>query len=142
MEVKQTDGFNRGSFANQQNLHLSTSIRFADAKAGALIAVSGLVLPETIYLLNSDYLLQKICYISALVLLIIGIFLSFIVVLPTSKNSKMKGIIYWENITNYSEEEFIHTIKTMNTSRYLDAWLQNNYIQAKPSITKQNKGYL
>ena len=121
----------RSNFVTQQNNHLNNSIRFADAKAGALMAVSGLVLTNTLFVLDSTLKYQQIIYIFGLVCLVVGLVLSFIVVLPKAKNTDVKGLIYWENIQNYDQSEFINKVRNMDTVGYIDAWLINNYIQAQ-----------
>ena len=120
----------RSAFVDQQQMHLANSLRFADTKAGALIGVCGLVLPQTLFLLESEIMLQKILYIFALILIAVGILISFLVVLPTSKNSKAKGSVYWEHIQNYTQQEFMAQVKTMNNEQFMDYWLENNYIQS------------
>lgn len=129
-EVKQTEGFIRASFANQQNSHLSNSLRFADTKAGALVALNGIILPQIVYLISNSIDVIRYVYIAGLIILLVGVFQAFLTVIPRTQNANVPGIIYWENIQIYNKEQFLDKVKMMPTKDYLDAWLENNYYQA------------
>lgn len=141
VEMKQTEGFLRNSFTTQQHVHLTNSIRFADAKAGALVTINGLVLKFITDLLHTTTGLSSLLLKIALIVLIVSILCSLIVVYPRFLNSKEKGIIYWENIQNYKKEDYIEEITNGDANKLLQSSVENNYYQAA-ILTKKFKQLL
>lgn len=130
IEVKQTDGFIRNNFTTQQNIHLNNSIRFADTKAGVLSGANGLVLTYLFDQLSTSSGVSKVIFGLGFVCLIVSIFFSLWVVYPRFMNSKEKGLVYWEHITNYKKHEYVNAITQGDTSELLSNVVENNYTQA------------
>lgn len=130
VEMKQTEGYLRGSFTTQQNAHLNNSIRFADTKAGALVGMNGLVLTYVTNLISSATGYSDLCFKLSLLFLIASILYSFSVVYPRVLNSKAKGLVYWEHITNCSKDEYVQVIVNGSTEAFLSSAVENNYAQA------------
>ncbi|WJN47512.1 DUF5706 domain-containing protein (plasmid) [Priestia aryabhattai] len=130
VEMKQTEGNLRNNFTNQQNVHLNNSIRFADTKAGVLSGANGLILTYVSDQLSDATSFSKIFLILGLVCLIVSILHSLWVVFPRFQNSKDKGLVYWEHVTNYSEDEYANAIIHGDTSELLRNSVENNYTQA------------
>lgn len=130
VEMKQTEGNLRNTFTNQQNVHLNNSIRFADTKAGVLSGANGLILTYVSDQLSNATSFSKLFLILGLVCLIVSILHSLWVVFPRFQNSKDKGLVYWEHVTNYSKDEYANAIIHGDTSELLRNSVENNYTQA------------
>lgn len=130
IEMKQTDGFLRNNFTTQQNLHLNNSIRFADTKAGVLSGANGLVLTYSIEQLSTATGVSKVSIVLGLFCLVVSILYSLWVVYPRFMNSKDTGLVYWEHITNYKKDEYMHAITEGDSSELLRNSIENNYTQA------------
>lgn len=130
MEVEFGEQQIRSDFVSQQNNHLSNSLRFADAKAGALVTVNGIVLAYVIALLENSIGFDFWIFSSGLLLLIGGMLASIAVVFPKTMNSKVKGLVYWEHIINNTQDEYEERILVDNVDHLLKNSISNNYIQA------------
>jgi hypothetical protein len=132
VQVNQTEGFIKANYTNTQNVHLNNSIRFADTKAGALVAVNGLIGKFVFDSVSAQQdLFSKIGLTIGLILLLIGIGVSVWVVRPRTVNSKQKGIVYWENIVAMEMGEYIDSIEEMDAKEIRKQGLINNYIQSQ-----------
>lgn len=131
IQVNQTDGFIKTNFANNHNNHLNNSIRFADTKAGALVAANGLIAKFVFDAAQDLPTIPMILLAIGFMLLIAGIVLAILVVFPQKLHSKEKGILYWENVVNYDLDEYVETIETMDAATLRKNAIANNYIQAK-----------
>jgi hypothetical protein len=131
VEMNQTINYVRASFTSQQNVHLNNSIRFADAKAGALVTINGLILKFITDMLVSSTGVSDVLFKTSLIILIVSILCSFAVVYPRLVNSKDKGIIYWEHINNYGKEGYVNNIIESDAKSLLRNSLENNFYQAK-----------
>lgn len=139
IQVNQTEGFAKTSYSNAQNVHLNNSIRFADTKAGALVAVNGLIGKFVIDAISDQAnIYSKIGLAAGLLLIIIGIGLSVWVVYPRKANRKAKGIVYWENIVAMEQDEYIDAVEGMKAKEIRRQGLINNYIQSD-ILTKKFK---
>ena len=127
----QAEGMAKTNYSNLQNTHLNNSIRFADTKAAALVAVNGLIAKFVFDAIAQQNQILQIELILGFVFIIIGIVLSVLVVFPQKANSKAKGIIYWENIIQMDQDEYIDTIEEMELKELRKHILRNNYIQSK-----------
>ncbi|MCP2033525.1 hypothetical protein L1279_000508 [Planomicrobium sp. HSC-17F08] len=130
IEIDYTEAYARSEFTSQQNEHLNNSLRFADAKAGALVTVNGLVLTYVTALIDSSSGYSAWFFKASLVTLIIGIVWSIAVVYPKSLNSKDKGLVYWGHIRNYKKEEFALAILEGDVNTLFKNSIENNYTQA------------
>lgn len=132
----QTEGIAKTNYSNLQNTHLNNSIRFADTKAAALVAVNGLIAKFVFDLVAKQNQTLQIELTLGFIFLIIGIALSVLVVFPQKENSKAKGVVYWENIIQMDPDEYIDTIEGMDPMELRKHILKNNYILSK-IITKK-----
>jgi hypothetical protein len=139
VEMKQTEGFIRNSFTSAQNVHLNNSLRFADTKAGALVTVNGLVLSYVTNLISTSSGVSNWFFKASLLIIIVGILYSIAVVYPRSLNSKDKGLVYWEHITNYKKDDYVKAIIDENVSELLRNSVENNYAQASILTSKFKK---
>lgn len=131
IEVYQTKDFVKSTYANNQNVHLNNSIRFADTKAGVLVAVNGLLAKFSFDKVAEQPFIIQLGLALGFIFLIIGMALSLFVVFPRKKNSDAKGIVYWENIIQMGEDEYVDTIEGMEPGEIREKTLRNNYIQSK-----------
>jgi len=139
VEIHQREGVVRTNFTYQQNTYLNNSLRFADTKAGALVAANGLIAKFITDLTgNSAYLVDLLLKCS-LVAVIVGIFYALFVVFPRSVESKEKGIIYWEHINNYDKDEYVQIVAEGEVTELLKKAIENNYSQAAIVTNKFKK---
>ncbi|MBO1514348.1 Pycsar system effector family protein [Metabacillus bambusae] len=139
VELHQREGFFKLNFTNTQNTYLNNSIRFADTKAGALVAVNGLIAKFAFDFFSTETTTYiKLLYVLGLAFLIQGIILSVYVVFPKKLNRKKKGIIYWENINEMELDEYVETIEAMEVKELLKRSMENNYFQARILTRKFN----
>lgn len=132
IQVNQTEGFVKTNYSNTQNIHLNNAIRFADTKAGALVAVNGLIAKFVIDAISVQIdIYSKIGLAIGMLAIIIGIALSVWVVFPRKANQKVKGIVYWENIVVMEIGEYIDTVEEMSVKDIRKQGLINNYYQSK-----------
>ncbi|MCP1144676.1 Pycsar system effector family protein [Lysinibacillus endophyticus] len=127
----QTAGVVKTNYSNNENVYLNNSIRFADTKAAALVAVNGLVAKFVFDLINQQDKILQIETIIGFIFLMVGIGLSVLVVFPQKANSRTKGIIYWENIIQMDLDEYINTVEEMPPKELRKQILITNYIQSK-----------
>ncbi|MFK4997133.1 Pycsar system effector family protein [Bacillus sp. N9] len=130
VETKQTDGFVRSNFVDKQHAYLSNFIRFADAKAGALVTINGIILKFVTDMIGASNGYSGILFKLSLLLLILSILISVTVVFPKRLNSKEKGIVYWEHIHNYGKEAYMKAITEGDAQNLLISSIENNFIQA------------
>lgn len=129
VEIFQKDGVIRNNFTYQQHSYLIQSIRFADAKAGAITAANGLII-KFITDFHAINQVAELLFTGSIILIVIGILFSLMVVYPKSLNRKEKGIIYWEHIVNAGKEEYVQTVKNGEVDQLLESAIENNYSQA------------
>ncbi len=139
VETHSRESSTRREFSYLQNGYLTNSLRFADAKAGALVAVNGLIVKFIIDFQESSLLLIEILFKVGIFIIIVGILLALIVVFPTKKNSSEKGIIYWEHIKNLGKDKYVKSIKDGPVENFLIKSIENNYTQATILTEKFNK---
>lgn len=109
---------NRTDYNRFEITYLQDNVKFADSKAGVLIAIDGLLLRAAIDYFNaagitfeslfeSLTLSERFFLIFAAAFLIIGIILSVAVVFPRRGSGVKKGFVFWESIANYpSADEY------------------------------------
>lgn len=130
VELFQSANATRYGFTQLQNTYLNNSLRFADTKAGALVAVNGLIIKFVAdFLTKWNGIVHGLATVS-IGLLVISILLSVIVVLPKNIKDNEKGFIYWRYIVNDTLENYKDQIKNRPTSELLDESIRNNYLQA------------
>lgn len=130
VEVEFGESQIRSDFVVQQNNHLGNSLRFADAKAGAIVTVNGVVLTYVIALLENSTGYSTWVFMGSLIFLIGGMLSSIAVVFPKTMNNKEKGLVYWEHIVNNTQDEYEKQILVDDTNQLLKSSIANNYIQA------------
>lgn len=130
VELYYSEKSSRYTFTQLQNTYLNNSLRFADTKAGALVAVNGLIIKFV-----ADYLpnWQGVEYwlgMTSIVLFVVSICISLIVVYPRNINKKGKGFIYWGYIAKDTLENYQNQIQNGPVSELLEESIRNNYQQA------------
>lgn len=138
VEVYQREGVVRTNFIFQQNTYLNNSLRFADTKAGALVAANGLIAKFIIDLTGNSANIVDSLLKCSLVAVIVGIFYALSVVFPRSVESKEKGIIYWEHIKNCEKDEYVQIVAEGEVTELMKKAIENNYSQAA-IVTKKFK---
>lgn len=126
------------NFMYHQNTYLNNSIRFADTKAGALVAVNGIVLKFIYDVFKDADLLYDQLFFIGISMLILGIVFSVTVVYPKRLNRKSKGLFYWENISYMDKDEYVNTLVDIEPAELLKLAYENNYYQAKILTKKFN----
>jgi hypothetical protein len=113
---------NKTDYNRFEIIYLTDNIKFADQKAGFLIAFDGLLVKAAVELFNSagvrfDSLLKfslSIWHVSVIVgagSLIIGIILCLGVVFPRRGGVVKKGLVFWESIAQYpSATEYVQDV--------------------------------
>lgn len=130
VEIHQKEKTTRTNFTYQQHAYLNNSLRFADTKAGALIAANGLIAKFITDMAdNSTYFVGLLLKIGLFVI-VIGIFYALFVVFPRSVQSNEKGIVYWEHIKNFGEENYVNTVANGDINNLLKKSIENNFSQA------------
>lgn len=131
VELYQSAGGLRNQFTQLQNTYLNNSLRFADTKAGALVAVNGLVAKFVFDFLAQASGVVFWLSVGSIGLLIFSIFCSVIVVFPKRVNREGEGFIYWDFIVKHSLEDYKEQILEKPQSELLEEAVRNNYFQAK-----------
>ena len=130
IELHHRERFAKSTFINNLNNHLNNSLRFADTKAGALVAANGLIAKFLVDLNLKGSAIGSILFKCGLIAILFGIFFSIFVVLPRTKNSKKKDIIYWDNIANMEMQEYTETVSSISNDKLFEKQIENNYFQA------------
>lgn len=138
IELGYGEASTRYGFTQLQNTYLNNSLRFADTKAGALIAVNGVIIKFIADFVAQWTGIAHWLAVTSIALLVISIFLSIIVVFPKNVKDNGKGFIYWGFIANDTLENYNNQIRNEPTSELLDESIRNNYIQAHV-LTKKFK---
>lgn len=131
VELYQSAGGARGQFTQLQNTYLNNSLRFADTKAGALVAVNGLVVKFVFDLLakvDGGVFWLGIC---SIVLLVCSIVCSVITVFPKRVDRNGTGFIYWDFIAKHSLDQYKEQILEKPEKELLEESVRNNYFQAQ-----------
>ncbi|UXS29339.1 DUF5706 domain-containing protein [Staphylococcus delphini] len=123
----------KDEFIKLHQSYLSDYIKFADAKALAIITINGFILKFNLFNINNtQYFFNFIGFIS----LVISIVLAAYVVYPRTNNKSEKGIIFWDNVNRVKEEEFLNQIKLETEETLQDKIIQQNYFLAKTASRK------
>ncbi|EEL48093.1 hypothetical protein CN373_10975 [Bacillus cereus] len=131
IELHQREKSAKTTFVINLNNHLNNSLRFADTKAAALVAANGLITKFVMELGVKGYTVSAILLKIGLFSILVGILLSLVVVIPRSKQSKEKGIMYWDNIANMEKQEYTETVTSIPNDELFEKQIENNYHQAE-----------
>lgn len=131
IELYQRERSTKSTFITSLDNQLNNSLRFADTKAGALIAANGLTAKFISDLVLEGNSLITLLFKTGLLLVLAGIVASLVVVLPRRLRSKDKGIIYWENISNMRKDEYVNTVSELSVQELFEKRIENNYYQAQ-----------
>ncbi|GAB1800858.1 Pycsar system effector family protein [Priestia megaterium] len=131
IETYQREKSTKSTFIASLDNQLNNSLRFADTKAGALIAANGLTAKFISGLDVKGSVLISLLLNIGLLLVLAGVVASLVVVLPRRLRSKDKGIIYWENISNMEKAEYVDTVSELSVDELFERRIENNYYQAK-----------
>ncbi|UXV42429.1 Pycsar system effector family protein [Staphylococcus simulans] len=123
----------KDEFIKLHQSYLNNYIKFAYAKALAIITINGFILKfNSSNINNAQYFFDFIGFIS----LVISIVLAAYVVYPRTNNKSEKGIIFWDNVNRVKEEEFLNQIKLETEETLQDKIIQQNYFLAKTASRK------
>lgn len=127
----------KDEFIKLHQSYLNEYIKFADAKALAIISINGFILnfnfsKHNIKFHNTEDIFNFVAFI----LLIITIILAAFAVYPRTNNRSEKGIIFWDNINSMGEKEFIDKVKFEKEEELLEMMIQQNYFLAKTASMK------
>lgn len=110
----------KDEFIKLHQSYLNEYIKFADAKALAIISINGFILNFNFSKRNIKFHnTEDIFNFTAFILLIITIILAAFAVYPRTNNRSEKGIIFWDNINSMGEKEFIEKVKFEKRKNYL-----------------------
>lgn len=122
----------KDEFIKLHQSYLSDYIKFADAKALAIITINGFILKFNFSNININFNnTQSFFNFIGFISLVISIVLAAYVVYPRTNNKSEKGIIFWDNVNRVKEEEFLNQIKLETEETLQDKIIQQNYFLAK-----------
>ncbi|UTI88098.1 DUF5706 domain-containing protein [Mammaliicoccus sciuri] len=122
----------KDDFIKLHQSYLSDYIKFADAKALAIITINGFILKFNFSNININFNnTQSFFNFIGFISLVISIVLAAYVVYPRTNNKSEKGIIFWDNVNRVKEEEFLNQIKLETEETLQDKIIQQNYFLAK-----------
>lgn len=127
----------KDEFIKLHQSYLSDYIKFADAKALAIITINGFILKFNFSNININFNnTQSFFNFIGFISLVISIVLAAYVVYPRTNNKSEKGIIFWDNVNRVKEEEFLNQIKLETEETLQDKIIQQNYFLAKTASMK------
>src|SRR5699024_11642754 len=101
----------KDEFIKLHQSYLSDYIKFADAKALAIITINGFILKFKFSNININFNnTQSFFNFLGFISLVISIVLAAYVVYRSTYNKSEKGIIFWYIVNRVNEEEFINKI--------------------------------
>jgi hypothetical protein len=139
---------NKADYNRFEITYLTDNIKFADQKAGLLIAVDGLLVRAAVELFNSagvrfESLFNfslSIGHISVIVgtgSLIIGVILSLAVVFPRRAGAVKKGFVFWESIAQYpSASEYVQDVMIAADDELDRKMAEQQYFVSKTATRK------
>lgn len=132
-------------FAKHHNSYLNEYIRFADAKALAIITINGLIIKILFNYLTNNLVETKYFFtLISCVLLLIAIFFAALVVYPRTSAKNSKGIIFWENVSLKDKEEYLRELKQIEEEDLLEKVIEQNYylsVTATKKYSVLRKGF-
>lgn len=127
----------KDDFIKLHQSYLSDYIKFADAKALAIITINGFVLKFNFSKININFNnTQSFFSFIGFISLILSIVLAAYVVYPRTNNKSETGIIFWDNINRMEEKEFIDKVQFEKEEKLQEKMIQQNYFLAKTASMK------
>lgn len=127
----------KGDFAKQHNSYLNDYIKFADAKALAIITLNGLIIRILFdYLTNNLGATKYFFTLISCVLLLVAIFFAVLVVYPRTSAKNAKGLIFWENVSSMDKEEYLTELIQIKEEDLLEKVVEQNYFLSKTATMK------
>ena len=134
-------------FVKHINDYLHGYIKFADTKAGVIIALSiGFItilfnqkIHEPLFKMCKGQLFNNLLFYLTIVTflsIMIGLFFAISVIFPRTSPQRTKSLIFWENILEHKKEEYKTKIKELNTQEIIDSLSEHNYLVASVSNQK------
>ena len=117
-------------FSKDVNNYYNHYITVADAKSGVLIAISFVVFG---FLKEIEHCtkFENFLFYTSVILLILTCIFSICSVFPRNPKKK-KGLIFWENVKEYSnEKEYYENIKELNLEKIEKKYSSQNYNLSK-----------
>ncbi|KGX83132.1 Pycsar system effector family protein [Pontibacillus marinus] len=137
---------NKEEFSKIHHTYLNDYIKFADAKALALITINGLIIRVLFSYLTNNLMETKYFFaLTSCILLLIAIFLAVLVVYPRTSDKNKKGLIFWENVSNMEKDNFLSELKEIDENELLNKFNEQNYFLACTASKKYSilrKGFL
>ena len=126
-------------FAKHHNSYLNDYIKFADAKALAIITINGLIIRILFDYLTNNLVATKYFFtLISCILLVIAIFFAVLVVYPRTSAKNLKGLIFWENVSAMDKEEYLTDVKHITEEDLLEKVIEQNYFLSKTATMKYN----
>lgn len=136
----------KGDFAKHHNSYLNDYIKFADAKAVAIITINGLIIRVLFDYLTNNLLATKYFFtLVSCILLLIAIFFAVLVVYPRTSAKNSKGLIFWENVSAMNKKEYLTEVMQIKEEDLLEKVIEQNYFLSKTATLKYKvlkKGFL
>jgi hypothetical protein len=124
-------------FAKHHNSYLNDYIKFADAKALAIITINGLIIRILFNYLTNNLVETKYFFtLISCILLLIAIFFAVLVVYPRTSAKNSKGLIFWENVSSMDKEEYLTEVMQIKEEDLLEKVIEQNYFLSKTATMK------
>lgn len=123
-------------------------IEKADNKANFILALTSVILVGLVFQSNdilniiTNDMLKRISIfilIGISILLIISSCLALNVILPSTKESTVKSIFYFKDVSKYTEEEYKRILKEINTDKTIDDFRRQVIELGNICTTKMNR---
>lgn len=137
---------NKGDFAKHHNSYLNDYIKFADAKALAIITINGLIIRILFNYLSNNLVETKYFFtLISCILLLVAIFFAVLVVYPRTSAKNSKGIIFWDNVSSIDKGEYVREVMNIKEEDLLERVIEQNYFLSRTATMKYKvlrKGFL
>ena len=128
IEMASSDRSAKFNFVYHQHLYLNNSNRFADLKAAALAGVNGTLLGLLIREMVLNHPLTALTFTLGAALLFAGMALALTVAFPRRVRRRDKGLLYWEGVRAYQEQEYVDELVRMSHEELLEKMLRHNHL--------------
>jgi hypothetical protein len=133
------ESLNKGEFAKHHNAYLNDYIKFADAKALAIITINGLIIRVLFNYLTNNLVETKYFFtLISCILLLTAIFFAVLVVYPRTSAKNSKGLIFWENVSSMDKNEFLTEVRKIKEEDLLEKVIEQNYFLSVTATKKYN----
>lgn len=127
----------KGDFVKHHNSYLNDYIKFADAKALAIITVNGLIISIIYKYLSNNLVETKYFFVlTSCILLFFAIFFAVLVVYPRTSAKNSNGLIFWENVSSLDKEKYMTEVLNTEEEGLLEKMIEQNYFLSKTATRK------